>query len=122
MKNALKWFLLYLMILVSHFLFARIARADEVRPTRSENVVSIELVLFDSKPAVIEKCKSLGAWPQFDAAMVERLHRAPGCNVFYPETKRCIIFTLSPRFLKDYDRMENLGHETLHCFKGDYHD
>lgn len=38
----------------------------------------------------------------------------------YP--KRCVIYAVMPRTLKDLERFEMLGHELLHCSIGKYHD
>lgn len=34
----------------------------------------------------------------------------------------CTIYAYEPKDVNDFERMETLGHELLHCFRGSYHD
>jgi hypothetical protein len=93
----------------------------EIVPTRNEALVSVALKLYDSKTRVIEVCLALGAWEGQTVAQVAKVVDAPGCAAFDPNTKHCTIHNLTPKKVEDTARMENLGHELLHCFKGAYH-
>lgn len=47
-----------------------------------------------------------------------------GETVGYAEWRgnKCKIWALEPVGTEDYEAMVTLGHEMLHCFRGDYHD
>lgn len=47
-----------------------------------------------------------------------------GETVGYAEWRgnKCKIWALEPINEEDFGAMANLGHEMLHCFRGDYHD
>lgn len=94
---------------------------EAIVPTWNETQVTVVLTQFDSLRGVVRACMALGAWPGLSEETILHGHPAPGCDAFNPATKVCTILTLRPRFVEDTDRMENLGHEALHCFEGQFH-
>lgn len=93
------------------------ARADDqVRCTRSDLKFSVE-IQWVSRQQAIDTCQAKGVWP--GAHM--RPTRDVGCNVFYLDSKRCVVITPMPRVIDDGATL-NLGHEILHCACGVYHD
>jgi hypothetical protein len=94
---------------------------EDILPTREETQVTLVLRQYDNPKQVVQACLKMGAWPGLSVEQVLRGHPAPGCNAFDLDTKTCTVHTLRPRYVEDSDRMENLGHETLHCFEGAYH-
>lgn len=91
-------------------------------PLRNEAQVTVELKLYDRKQTIIDVCMKAGAWPGWNAEQVLKSIPAPGCTSFNLDTKVCTINTLRPRYLEDTGRMENAGHELMHCFYGRYHE
>lgn len=94
---------------------------EAIVPTRAEGAVAVTLRMYDSPREVVHACLKMGAWPGWTVDQVLRAHPAPGCNAFDNVDHTCTIHTLRPRYVEDDDRMENLGHEALHCFEGAYH-
>ena len=94
---------------------------EDIVPTRNEAQVQVQMHQYDSPRVVVRECLAMGAWVGMTEDQVLHAHPAPGCMEFHPDTKLCIIHTLKPRYVEDDDRMQNMGHEVLHCFEGAYH-
>jgi hypothetical protein len=58
-----------------------------------------------------EKCNSLGS-----------LGDVNGCAAFNLDTKVCTIYVMPQRFQQDEERLIIIGHETMHCRYGQWHD
>lgn len=108
-------------VLALCLLAAGAAQAEPIVPTMEESQVSVVLKLWDSQRGLVRACMALGVWPGLDESTVLRNHPAPGCNAYNHATKTCYIHTMRPSSVEDSDRVENAGHELLHCFLGTYH-
>ncbi len=116
-----KFAILIAALLAACTMLAHAGGEEAIVPTRNESQVTVELRLYDTPREVVRACKKLGAWASFTEDEVLRAHPAPGCDAFDRETHSCTMHTLRPRYVEDAERMENLGHETMHCFYGAYH-
>ena len=95
--------------------------AETITPSRSVDTVTVTLRVYESRSAVVQECQRLGAWADLSVKQVLKEHPAPGCSAYDPGANTCTIHALAPQNVEDADRMENIGHETLHCFRGSYH-
>lgn len=97
------------------------ARAETIEPQRDLRAVSLEVVWFDDRRAVIRECAAMNTWNELALRSIMARHPAPGCTRFYPDSNRCVVYTMRPRSLDDA-ATTNLGHEVLHCLAGRYHE
>lgn len=52
-----------------------------------------------------------------------KYHHVSGiADITYLSDNRCTIWALEPEDQYDEERMRTLGHEFLHCFKGQFHE
>lgn len=93
------------------------AGAQQLVKDRADSIEFSLKVVFMPAQAAFEYCKSMGVWPD----VVVRPRKAVGCNLYYPDSKRCVVVTPEPTQIDD-DKTLNLGHEVLHCVKGRYHE
>ena len=91
------------------------AHAETVVPTRDDSTFSLE-IRFMSRSAALEACKNLGAW----SGSQPRGNATVGCNLFYPDSHRCVVIVPEPTEVDDIATTV-LGHEVLHCARGRYH-
>lgn len=93
------------------------ASGDPIVPTANRPQFNV-VIHMDTQAAVIAKCNALHAWAK-EITEAPRGH-AIGCNAFYEKLNTCEIWTPTPTKVDD-PATTNLGHETMHCYAGEYH-
>ena len=82
---------------------------EPIVPTRNDNKFEVT-VEFKAPETITQVCSDLGV-----------KYEADGCAAFYPDSKRCTIYVVEPKNMDDIDRFRIMGHEVLHCARGEYH-
>lgn len=83
---------------------------EELKHTRDDQKFSVELVIVPDNQ-ITDTCSKLGVQ-----------YEANGCNAFYPNEKKCVIYVMKQRFMYDEERLKIIGHELWHCRYGQWHD
>lgn len=110
--RTLLWLVALYAVLVVLAVFHTAVRAEDIIPTRNEDEVVVRLLL-GTRIHVKSECERLGVKFQSEG----------GCAITYTDTtpKLCVVWATLPESTEDHERLEILGHELLHCFKGRYH-
>lgn len=112
-RAAYLWVITVFIVLIYLAVFHSAASAEPIKPTRDEAVVKVKLVLGTRKE-IQDECARFGII----------LGSEGGCAVFRrsEEGASCTAYAPKPHGTDDGERMALVGHEVLHCFKGEYHD
>lgn len=82
---------------------------EKITPTRNDKSFTMT-VNFLPNDDIKDFCTKLGV-----------SYEANGCTAFNLETKHCNIYVVEPKYVTDVERLRIMGHETLHCIYGKYH-
>lgn len=106
----MKSILLVIVLIFSVASCSESAHQEKITPTRNDKSFTMT-VNFIPNDEIKDFCSKLGV-----------TYEANGCTAFNLETKHCNVYVAEPRYVSDNERMRVLGHETLHCVYGKYHE
>lgn len=81
-----------------------------IKQTRDDPVFTTELVIVPEHQ-IKKTCADLGV-----------VYEANGCNAYYLDEKKCVIYVMPQRYPQDEQRLTIIGHELWHCRYGEWHD